>query len=99
MISLAISQQLDNRERWQKMLSHQLNVYLAPLRQDFSHTAVSFFYNESVYTCSIRISRQALPAVKISATHSDGLIAIGQAMARSKRTLVRGSHQFKQAGN
>jgi hypothetical protein len=97
MFSFTIDCRLHDRERWLMMLSQQLNLFIAPLRHGFHDANVALDYSGNIFTCTIKINRLAKPPLKISASHSDGFIAIGQTMARAKRTLTRDA-QFKGTG-
>ena len=91
--------QKDLRDRWFMVIIQHLNLFLMPLRGHFKSATVYLYSidegagpaagsasgNDRVYSCDIKIGGME----KVSCQHRDPLIAIAQAMARTKRHLSR----------
>jgi len=84
----------DLRARWQPIVERQVDMTLSPLRASLKSGRVDFGLNVDgdeggIYWCKVRGAGVRGESFEATARHTDGLIAIVDAMARARRAIAR----------
>jgi len=84
----------DLRTRWQPVVERHIDMALSPMRTSVKNGRVEFGLNvdgneEAVYWCKVRGAGVRGEHFEATARHTDGLIAIVDAMARARRAIAR----------